>query len=648
MMAPRVACVALLLASLFLCAPDASRAQIVIRSNRTANASAPAPAISLSSGNATKPGYSGGLLGFQPDGGLYITPDVINQCESLPGTASDGSGNAMLLTASGTVTDEKEKGTDLGNCCPPPYAGAPVAWQPYGPSRPIVVRRSWLDVQNDTVYMEKLARGFKLMRTQGPNSPNSLLRQARVHCHHCTTAKTQGYIHNGWHFLPWHRAEIFYFEQSMQYLLNDPTFAMPYWEWDNPEGVWLINQYRNRTSPLFDQKRTQNDSTSIKMMNRYCSPQEVYKAITAVTDPVLFHGLRDTSVSQFGNQGTLEALHGWPHTAVGAQAELQPGLDTSLFPDTGSCATCRFHDMGSFSTSGWDPAFWSHHFNIDRLWEEWLKQPNANTTSGHNENFADAAWLDSVFTFYRADGVLETITVRDTLNITNMGYAYAPARNIWNTTNAVASGVAAAAAVTTADPPAPVRKLLANVTANLPPVNTVPELLAQYPNFAVNYANLTAVMPEPVKVGRNVSRYRILRTLPDLPGTEELLMFHEISARMDERALIEVWVNKPDVSVGSKLDWHYLGTLTQVPMSPKPSKLPTNSFSAIKNRALQLNPILKNLGLLSATELLITLVPAEYMVDSGNNGFRMAPQYSTVTIAGAEIYRGTLSSYFQR
>jgi hypothetical protein len=64
------------------------------------------------------------LQGAQPDGGLYITPEIMNNCKALPGTAVDGSGNAMILTATGTVTDVKEEGTDLGDCCPPPYKGA--------------------------------------------------------------------------------------------------------------------------------------------------------------------------------------------------------------------------------------------------------------------------------------------------------------------------------------------------------------------------------------------------------------------------------------------------------------------------------------------------------------------------------------------
>jgi hypothetical protein len=53
---------------------------------------------------------------------------------------------------------------------------------PHDKSKPLRVRRSWLDVQNDPVYMEKLNRGYALMRALDGNSksPNSLKARARV------------------------------------------------------------------------------------------------------------------------------------------------------------------------------------------------------------------------------------------------------------------------------------------------------------------------------------------------------------------------------------------------------------------------------------------------------------------------------------
>ncbi|GAQ78582.1 hypothetical protein KFL_000150360 [Klebsormidium nitens] len=590
------------------------------------------------------------LFGAQPDGGIYITPDVINNCKTLPGTAKDNSGNAMVLSATGEVTDVKEEGTDLGDCCPLPYKGTPVKFQGYDRTKPLSVRRSWLDVVNDPAYMAQLAKGFDLMRGLNGESKNqnSLKNKARVHCYHCTTAKAQGYIHNGWHFLPWHRAEIYYFEQSMKFLLNDPSFAMPYWEWDNPNGSWLLPQYLDKKNPLYDIKRTQNDTAGIALMQRYCSALETYKAVTQTSDPYLALGLSDPTVSDYGNQGTIEIIHGFAHSAVGAQAQFQPGLDLSLFPESGTCPTCRFHNMGSFTTAGWDPSFWSHHYNIDRLFTEWQRQPNANTSSGFNELFDDPAWLDSVYTFYRPDGVLETITVADVLDTANLGYTYAPALNLWNATNAGPSGVAAASASVPANPlPPPLRKLLAEPEPA--PANTVAELLAQYPALKIQVTDLNSSMGQPVKVGRGISHYRVQRTPPTVPGVQELLIFNQISVRKDERSLIEVWINKPTVGINTPLDWHYAGTLTQIPLSPSAmGHLSTQSFSTTKNRALQINADLQNLGLVNARELLVSLVPAEYFVDMDNNAIRDFPQFTTISFMGAEIHQGSLMSYFKK
>ena len=39
------------------------------------------------------------------------------------------------------------------------------------------------------------------------------------------------FAHAGPGFLPWHRAYLLYFETELQYMLNDSTFALPYWDW---------------------------------------------------------------------------------------------------------------------------------------------------------------------------------------------------------------------------------------------------------------------------------------------------------------------------------------------------------------------------------------------------------------------------------
>ncbi|GJV44245.1 polyphenol oxidase I, chloroplastic-like protein [Tanacetum coccineum] len=65
-------------------------------------------------------------------------------------------------------------------------------------------------------------------------------------CAYCNGAFTQeksGYetinlqIHNNWLFYPFHRWYIYFYERILGSLINDPTFALPYWNWDNPDGL---------------------------------------------------------------------------------------------------------------------------------------------------------------------------------------------------------------------------------------------------------------------------------------------------------------------------------------------------------------------------------------------------------------------------
>ena len=68
--------------------------------------------------------------------------------------------------------------------------------------------------------------------------------------------------------------------------------------------------------------------------------------------------------------------------------------------------------MGSIPTAAYDPLFWAHHCMIDRLWYLWqLRHPGASVP-----------WplLGKALAPF-------PITVRDTLDISQLGYDYAAA-----------------------------------------------------------------------------------------------------------------------------------------------------------------------------------------------------------------------------
>jgi tyrosinase len=72
-------------------------------------------------------------------------------------------------------------------------------------------------------------------------------------------------------------------------------------------------------------------------------------------------------------------------------------------------------DMGQVATSAYDPVFWSHHCMIDRIW--WLYQVR-NGNGNIPDNLLDAVLKPFNF------------TVRDVLNVNDLGYDYAANQTI--------------------------------------------------------------------------------------------------------------------------------------------------------------------------------------------------------------------------
>ena len=57
-----------------------------------------------------------------------------------------------------------------------------------------------------------------------------------MHCWYCSGAadSLNGMeIHGSWWFLAWHRAYLYFHERILGALIGDPTFALPYWDWDS-------------------------------------------------------------------------------------------------------------------------------------------------------------------------------------------------------------------------------------------------------------------------------------------------------------------------------------------------------------------------------------------------------------------------------
>ena len=114
--------------------------------------------------------------------------------------------------------------------------------------------------------------------------------------------------------------------------------------------------------------------------------------------------------------GALENIHNLIHNfSGGANPNYKPGTNPSDRSNEP-----QFGDMQSPGVTAYDPLFWGHHSNVDRLWSEWQTlHPGAGPDN-----------LSSVLPPF-------ALNVQDTLNIANFGYEYVKSEYVYPASNAL-------------------------------------------------------------------------------------------------------------------------------------------------------------------------------------------------------------------
>jgi tyrosinase len=192
--------------------------------------------------------------------------------------------------------------------------------------------------------------------------------------------------HNSPLFLPWHRAYLYFFEKQLQDRV--PGVTLPWWDWtqSHEEGIPLA--YSRKTAP--GGKTNPLSSSPIQKSGR-ANPSETKTkraphAPTGLPSPAAVEQvLANRDFPTFQTQ--LEGIHNQVHMWVGGT-------------------------MTNIETAAYDPLFWAHHCMIDRLWYLWqLDHPGVNLP---------ASYLDQALAPFE-------MTVRQTLDVTTLGYDYAAA-----------------------------------------------------------------------------------------------------------------------------------------------------------------------------------------------------------------------------
>lgn len=258
------------------------------------------------------------------------------------------------------------------NCCPPPDTKI-IDFELPSSSTPCRVRPAAHLVDE---YIAKYNKAYELMKALPDDDPRSFKQQANVHCAYCDGAYDQAasgflkmeiQIHGSWLFFPFHRYYVYFHEKILGSLIGDPTFALPFWNWDAPAGMQMPSMFANPDSSLHDKLRDAKHQPpylldlNYNLVDSNLPAQQQYTSnlttmyrqmVSGAKTATLFLGspYRAGDVANPG-AGTLEYVpHGPVHFFAGDRS--QPNVE----------------NMGNFYSAARDPIFFAHHSNCDRLW----------------------------------------------------------------------------------------------------------------------------------------------------------------------------------------------------------------------------------------------------------------------------------------
>ena len=279
------------------------------------------------------------------------------------------------------------------DCAPP--VGTPVDF--VVPNLPTIQRKSIAELTPDEVTRLRLAyQKLRDLANSDPSDPRGWMQQAMVHCWQCGGSGTD--IHQSWTFLPWHRAYLYFHERILCTLLNDDTFRLPYWSWDDASSRSLPDIYQPATlngaaNSLYDANRSSDAVNGASM------PAAIF--------PARQNPMNAGNFASFGGDGNGGgSLENGPHGAI----HMWTGTPDDPNPD-----------MGNLSLAARDPIFYAHHCNIDRLWAEFYRRnPVAHA------NPSDPDFLTRGFQFFDETKQLVTIRVQDVLDPAPLGFSYPP------------------------------------------------------------------------------------------------------------------------------------------------------------------------------------------------------------------------------
>ncbi|MGD1861816.1 MAG: tyrosinase family protein [Leptolyngbyaceae cyanobacterium] len=284
-------------------------------------------------------------------------------------------------------------------------------------------------------------------------------------------------------FLPWHRQFLLDFEQALQTV--DASVTVPYWDWTDPEALNVMLQadflgtsgqgtFVNvpehgrfeggevKTSPFaawqlnetlhFDAMTLESLGphllrfSTLPPFDRYPLPQSAIASLFKTDNYEVFNALLEGALVPDKTSDRADyvpgwALHAFAHSIIGGSQVDWTDWTQGIAHQTDILGT-----MDSIPCSPYDPIFWLHHANVDRLWAQWQDEghsgdrfyPASDRPFGHN--LSDPMWpwdggLSSPGSYGPEDANLTALFIapapskivraQDVLDFRQLGYTYA-------------------------------------------------------------------------------------------------------------------------------------------------------------------------------------------------------------------------------
>ncbi|XP_059623046.1 polyphenol oxidase, chloroplastic-like [Cornus florida] len=460
------------------------------------------------------------------------------------------------------------------NCCPP-YTSKIKKYKL--PPRTNAMRVRPAAHLANKAYIAKYNKAIELMKALPADDPRSFMQQADVHCAYCDGAYDQvGFpdlelqVHESWLFLPFHRWYLYFYERILGKLINDPTFALPFWNYDAPGGMQLPALYANSKSPIYDPLRDAKHQPPTMIDLDYNGTDE-----TTTAEQQLSTNLSVMYRQVVSSATTAKLFMGNPYRAGDDPEPGQGTLETTphgpVHRWTGDRSQPNGENMGNFYSAARDPIFFCHHSNVDRLWIIW------KSLGGKRKDFTDPDFLNAEFLFYDENKELVSVKVEDCLDQKNLGYVYQEVDIPWLKKRSTPGAKNASK-----------KKSKAGV-ANAAETSSVSEVFPTSLNRVVRVK-----VPRPKKS----------RSAKEKEEEEEILVVYGIELLKDVYVKFDVYINDEDDATTIRPDRsEFAGSFVNVPHKNSKKKTATTCLR------LGISELLEDVGAEDDDEVVVTLVP---------------------------------------